>query len=258
VIELRIARGAQPTGQLLATLLTEKGLHLGRGGEAIVSYGCQVDDSRPTLNANAGRLNKFEELTKLRTRGVTVPNFSLAGSDLTFPVLGRKFRHACGTDVVPILQNDKEFEWQRAACNYFVQYVARAREFRVWSYRRRCLAAYEKVMRYPERYRTGRPAVGWNWDRGFAFTFLPQEQRPQGLVDLGCRAVQAMDLDFGAVDVIQSTTGELFVLETNSAAGVQDVRQGIDGLANRIVRWVNLGYPRRSGSVEQSESHLEE
>lgn len=252
-ITLRVAKAALPTGQLLARMLRERGVEVVPNGDAIVSYGVAVNDPRPALNANAGRRNKFEELTRLREQGVVVPNFSQDGVGLTFPVLGRKFTHSKARDIVPILQNDKEFEWRKngGACDYFVQYIPRNREFRVWAYRRRILAVYEKIMRYPDRYRVGKTAgIGWNWDHGFAFVFLPKEQRPEGLEAMGAAAVAAMELDFGAVDAIQAMDGTLYALECNSAPGVQGPRQGLDVLANKIQRWEALGYPRRNNAQQ--------
>jgi len=262
VIELRAVKG--DTGRLLGQLLQEQGIQIGTPGEAIVSYGVPVAASVPVLNGNAGRLNKFQELQRLHSRGVLVPPHNTwstnggwtNGQPLSFPILGRKFKHSKAKDIVPILQNDVEFTWrtQGGACDYFVQYIPRQREYRVWAYRRRPIAVYEKVMQYPERYGVGRTAgIGWNWGHGFAFRFY--DNAPQALKDLGSAAVEAMDLDFGAVDIIHSMDDRMFVLEVNTAPGVQDRRQGITSLAEHIVRWVNGGYRRRKGAAETHPSN---
>jgi hypothetical protein len=250
MIELRAVKGE--TGVLLGQLLTEAGLHINTSGEraeAIVSYGVPITSSLPMLNGSAGRINKYEELQRLQSAGVLVPPHALDGRGLTFPILGRKFKHSKAKDIVPILQNDIEFQWrtQGGACDYFVQYIPRRREYRVWSYRRRPIACYEKVMRYPERYSVGRTAgIGWNWGHGFAFEYY--REAPEALKTLGAQAVEAVGLDFGAVDIIHGMDDQLYTLEVNSAPGVQQVRHGIAALAKKIVKWHNLGYPARKGT----------
>lgn len=264
MIELRAVPG--PTGRLLATLLRERDVEvtLTLPGQrpvdviaAVVSYGVPVSNGTvPVLNAAAGRLNKYEEMHRLHEKGILVPPHSLDGSGLTFPILGRKFKHSKARDIVPILQNDREFEWRKQGghCDYYVQYIPRQREYRVWGYRRRPLAVYEKVMRYPDRYGVGRTAgIGWNWNHGFAFEFL--RNASEALKELGTQAIDALGLDFGAVDIIQDTNGRLFVLETNTAPGVQDVRQGISHLADKIARWVAGGFLRRNGDVNPNQNN---
>lgn len=259
MIELRVVPG--PTGRLLATLLRERGIEVTtqRGTDTvqgIVSYGVPLESTRtPTLNARAGTLNKFEEMHTLHEKGILVPPHSIDGSGLTFPILGRKFKHSKARDIVPILQNDTEFEWRKqgGACDYFVQYIPRRREYRVWAYRRRPLAVYEKIMRYPDRYGVERSAgIGWNWNHGFAFEFY--HEAPEAIKQLGCQAVDALGLDFGAVDIIHGMDGTLYVLEVNTAPGTQGVRQGIDILANKIVNWQRLGFPARKGDRRDSPS----
>lgn len=253
MIELRAVRGE--TGVLLGQLLREQGLQVNTGGrpDGIVSYGVPIRETGiPVLNGNAGRLNKFEELQRLQG-SVLVPPHSQDGHGLTFPILGRKFKHSKARDIVPILQNDVEFQWrtQGGACDYFVQYIPRRREYRVWAYRRRPIACYEKVMRYPDRYRVGQTAgIGWNWGHGFAFEYY--HDAPDSLKALGAQAVDALDLDFGAVDIIHGMDDRFYVLEANTAPGVQSVRQGVSALAEKIARWVRLGYPARRGSGNRS------
>lgn len=241
MLELRAVPG--DTGRLMRELLTERGVRIGAPGDAIVSWGVRVRGDVPVLNGRAGTRDKLEELTVLRDSGVLVPPFSLDGEGLEFPILGRKRHHTQARDIVPVLENDREFEWRRAggASDYFVQYVAKQAEYRVWAYRRRPLASYEKVLRYPERY----TRVGWNWQHGFAFEFV--REAPDGLQELGARAVDAMGLDFGAVDILAGKDGRLYVLEVNTAPGVQGARQGVRRLADKIAKWVTLGYPRRRG-----------
>lgn len=247
IVEFRAVPG--PTGQMLAGMLQERGLEVNRsflrenrGGDCVVSYGVRLtNETRPALNARAG-WDKLEELTTMRDKGILVPPFSLDGKGLEFPILGRKRRHTKAKDIVPILQNDQEFEWRLAGgvSEYFVQYIPKQAEYRVWAYRKRPLGVYQKVMKYPERYVRG---VGWNWQQGFAFEFKPEP--PEELRAAGVNAIDALGLDFGAVDILHGKDGKVYVLEVNTSPGTQGARAGISNLADKITRWVSLGCPKR-------------
>lgn len=242
MIDYRAMRG--PTGRLLRELLVGRGVQIGAPAEAVVSYGIHVSSNLPTLNANAGRRNKLQELQTLEAARVRVPPFQarlgLGAVSLQFPVLGRRLHHVGGTDIVPILARDREWDVKSRRCDFFTQYIPTEREFRVWTFRRNCKGVYEKVLRHPEQF----TRVGGNYDNGFRFDFA--HNAPEALKQLAGLAVQALELDFGAVDIIQGVDGNFYVLEVNTAPGAEGPRQGIAGVADSIARWVRNGYPRRN------------
>ncbi len=59
---------------------------------------------------------------------------------------------------------------------------------------------------------------------------------PSGLLNLGCHAVSALGLDFGAADIIQDKHGKLYVLEVNTAPGLTS-DDGVAVYANAFVAW---------------------
>lgn len=242
MIELRAVRG--PTGRLLLQLLREKGLNANDGTgpvEAIVSYGVLVHSELPTLNTNAGLLDKYQELQRLSYMGFPVPAHSLSNLHLSHPVLGRDFKHTRGRDVVVIPTANSPVPYK----DYYVSLIPKVREYRVWAYRRKAISVYEKVQAHPPRGFRGRstPPEVWNYARGYAFKFFPEA--PENLRTLGAAAVHALGLDFGAVDVIEDAAGSLYVLEVNTAPGVEGRRQGIVNLATKIFRWKELNYISR-------------
>lgn len=246
MIQLRGVKG--PTAKLLAEMLKAKGL-MGRGPITnVVNYGYAEGSELPTLNAQAGRANKLEELQMLREAGVPTVPFSENGEGLHCPILGRKLHHTRGNDI-------KVLRVRLAAdSDYFTELVPKVNEYRVWVFRNKALATYEKTLEYPRKYgRRGRSKEVWNWKNGFAFKFIAPDAVDEELKALAVAAVAAMDLDFGGVDIIRGTDNEYYVLEVNTAPGTQgEARQGIASLVNCIARWVERGYPGRKGAPGES------
>jgi hypothetical protein len=135
----------------------------------------------------------------------------------------------------------------RAGAQFFTPYIRSQAEYRVWTYRGQHLGTYQKVLAHPERYKK----VGRNYDNGFAFQLVREAQIPRAAVELASQAVEALALDFGAVDILHGRDGRFYVLEVNTAPGVEgEGRQVIQALARKIARWEELGYPARNGSPE--------
>lgn len=133
---------------------------------------------------------------------------------------------------------------------YFTKLVPSSTEFRVWIYRRRHLGTYEKVLTYPEKRfnRKGRRRTGRNYRNGWTFELVQAENIPRPAVDLAIAAINALSLDFGAVDILKGLDGQYYVLEINCAPGVEgENRQVIQALAGKVANWVKRGCPKRKG-----------
>ena len=238
-LDFKIAAGCGPTGELLRKLCS--------GGQAtrtgIVCWGRGHHGTEPTLNARAGATNKLQQLRKFKDAGILVPPFweQVPSAPGDFPVLGRTLTHHGGKDISLLMQaGDAKFLATKP--DYFIRYVQRATEYRTWVYRRRHLGTYEKVQtRLANR-------IGANYKNGFSFQLLGSDNVPEGLRDIASKAVDALGLDFGAVDVLKGMDGALYVLEVNTAPGVEgENRQVIQALARKIMRWEHLGFPTRNG-----------
>lgn len=256
-LELKVASNCQPTGRILAELLRERGLTLvDSGGDAVVSYGIKYTGTKPCLNALAGGRTKLDEMGILARAGVKIvptwiPNAEgvlspLVGDQIMrYPLLGRAETHMHGKDIMPVFQPE-EIKWRMAAgAAFFTTYIPRETEFRIWMYRKRNIGGYEKRMEYPNKYRY----IGCNYRNGFAFKYVPSVELPPVVVELAANAVNAMNLDFGAVDLLKGKDGHFYVLEVNTAPGVAGLtREGIKKLAAKIAKWVEIGYLKRSGT----------
>lgn len=249
MIHLRVARVAAPTGRILQGLLRERNVettlntpNVEAGGVVCYGWGGVDPHNTPVLNSCAGQYNKFDELMMLAAAGVPVPraiNSQQLPDDFRFPAFARKYEHAGGRDLRVVLQADEIPNRLAAGWDFFTEILPIQTEYRVWVYRGRHLATYEKYLTRPDRFR----GYGRNTRNGFAFGL--REETPDIAVVAG-RAVDALGLDFGGVDVVRKPDGTLAVLEVNSAPGIQgDHRQAIVRLASKIARWEQLGYPKR-------------
>lgn len=241
-MNLVIARGCTPTGNLLRTLLQERNV-LNLPGT--VSWGCPLNATGPTLNARASSVSKMQELAILRAAGVRVPRTwpaSAWNQNLPRPILARKAKHKGGRDI-RLVQTLKGLQVWAAKRDFFSEYIANDREYRVFIYRSAHLGTYEKVLRHPELQHR---AVGRNYHNGYAFELVREANIPRAAVEAAKAAIVAMGLDFGAVDIIHGRDGNYYVLEVNTAPGVEDGRrQVIQALADKIANWARKGNPAR-------------
>lgn len=249
MIQLRANRG--PTGRMLQEMLREKGLLEGEVS-GVVNYGYGGPTELPCLNRRAGTFNKLEELELLRAKGVATIPFSRSPRDLATPLMGRSLHHTRGNDILvyqvrPFLGNEyNRFEVPHH--DYFTQLIPKAREFRIWAFRRKVIGCYEKCLTYPNRFgRRGRSREVWNYRNGYAYEFRNPNDTNETLRSTGISAVEALGLDFGAVDIIEGRDGRYFVLEVNTAPGQEGRRQAISSLVNHIDKWAKNGMKRRNG-----------
>lgn len=241
MLDFRIANGCGPTGTLLRKLVgTPKAGPLG-----IVCWGVGYNGTEPSLNKRAGAANKIQQLQKFKAAGLLTPPFwgQLPSEVGAFPVLGRKLKGHGGLDIALIMQpGDAKF----FSSDFYTRYIPRKTEFRTWIYRRRHLGTYEKVQV------KAATKIGANYKNGFSFKLLASESVPAALRDIAAKAVDALELDFGAVDTLMGIDGALYILEVNTAPGVEgENRQVIQGLADKIRKWEALKFPRRNGDPRE-------
>jgi hypothetical protein len=250
MLELRANPG--PTGRLLRQMLAERGLLTG-AARGVVNYGHGGPSNLPTLNARAGTFNKLRELELLRAKGVATVPFSRSPMDLAAPVMGRSLHHTRGNDIIVYrTRPDGRILRPQRAHDFYTQLIEKQREYRIWSFRRTVIGCYEKLLEYPAKFgRRGRSREVWNYRNGYAYIFQRPEQVAENLRELARQAVDAVGLDFGAVDLIVDRQGRGYVLEVNSAPGVEGPRQGMTSLVNHIETWARRGFKRRNGEERE-------
>jgi glutathione synthase/RimK-type ligase-like ATP-grasp enzyme len=140
-------------------------------------------------------------------------------------LLGRRVNHTQGKDIVFCLQTS---DVARALTlptserpDFFTAYIPTKREFRVHVFGNEVIKVSEKVLTDLSKFK-----VSWirNFENGFTFKNVTElvPQLKNQMNDLSIAAVQALGLDFGAVDVVLSDDGKLYVLEVNTGPSLSD------------------------------------
>lgn len=254
-LRLGIADGSEKTGAWLKELLKERGFQMVKDredAEAVISYGIEYRGyNGPILNANAGNRKKTQ-LKRLGMAGIPTPRFmELPGTmgeirSFRWPVLARKDAHMDGNDIALTLQSEDLRLRREQGFDFITEFIPIKEEYRVFVYRRQLLGSYIKILAHPEKYLR----IGRTEQNGWEHEFLGRGETPEGMIEICAKAVDALKLDFGAVDVIQSKENDKFyVLEVNTAPGVNSIKSiALIALANKIGKWHELDYPKRKGA----------
>lgn len=181
------------------------------GSSRRVTYAPEVGpiNSRRAVAANT---DKLDSLRAMEDAGVSVPAFSTDPADIEWPALGRDRQHTQGTDITLILQ-------QRDATltdnDFYTEYIPTKLEYRVHVFDGEVIKVHEKRLRQEAE---NHPYIR-NAETGWVFV-EPRRREPDH--ELCVNAVEALDLDFGAVDVVRGEDDEEYVLEVNSAPSLDE------------------------------------
>lgn len=176
--------------------------------------------------------NKYRAMQIMDEEGVPVPPFSRDPHDLEYPMLGRSRNHSQGTDINLILQQ-RDID---LTSNYFyVQYTPTELEYRVHVFQGEVFKVHEKRLRNEA---DNHPYIR---NSGTGWVFLnPRARPPEDWVSI--EAVDALGLDFGAVDVIRGEDGTEYVLEVNTGPSCDPAN--LERYGERLAREVGItDYP---------------
>lgn len=222
------------------------------GGRQRIPADSSVDIVQPK-QAIANASDKFNALQTLDDAGVNIPRYTRDRDELgpnaedyiTYPALGRSQQHTQGNDIELIMQ------WRDAYLtdgnHHFVDYIPTELEYRVHVIDDEVIKVHEKRLR---READNHPYIR-NQETGWVFV-NPREEEPDH--QLAIDAVDALDLDFGAVDIIRAEeTGEEYVLEVNTAPSLDE--NNLERYGNALADQVGLSRSDLAGlsSVEWDE-----
>lgn len=239
-VNLRVAGCARLTGGWITEALLERDVVLTNldRAEAVICYGLGMEGTTrlPVLNARAGYMDKFTENEALRFNGVPVPQMTRSSALITqpmLPVLGRELRHRDGQDIklLKTLQDVRD-----NPCSFYSKFIRSRAEYRVGMFKNEVVCVYGKFRDGATELRAGE--VSRSYKDGWRFQTV-ENYNPR-LVSIGRNAVNAVQYDFGAVDIIESMDGELVALEVNSAPGVASKHSlWFKGFVEHTTQWLN-------------------
>ena len=186
---------------------------------------------------NAG--NKERALQLMTEANIKVPP---AVTGFTGELLiGRTASHMQGRGAF-FITSERDFilAQRNLHCTHFMKYIPTDREYRVHVFNNEILAVSEKLMQDNCTNLQIR-----NYETGWHFRYI--DNASQEVKDIAKAAVSCLGLNMGAVDVIKSVNGNLYVLEVNTAPSLVKPREdgtiermpAFDLYVSKIRNWLN-------------------
>ena len=187
--------------------------------DVLIRYGSTEPAPEPkrvinSTEAIARAVDKRGSLVAFLEHGVLAPRPEDFPSAL--PAIGRKKRHERGSGFWLCLQEADARHALEVGADYFIPYIPTRGEYRV-----HVIDGIVPFMQQKERRPDAKHRL-YPWLRndrtGWRLVRCPEIPR---VCEPAIRAVEALGLDFGAVDVLRSDNDELYVLEVNTAPGLR-------------------------------------
>lgn len=179
--------------------------------------------NRPIAVHNAA--NKLNTFRILHEAGVSVPDFSINRDDSHrwnregHSVYARNVLTGHSGEGIEVI-GQYDYEIENPAAPLYVKAIENHGEYRVHVFGGRVIDYTKKRRHNGDEPTDAQNAVrnlanGWVYTRG-------NLRRLERVENIAVRAVSALGLDFGAVDIIMNEDGDVFVLEVNTACGLAD------------------------------------
>lgn len=155
-----------------------------------------------TIEAINNASNKPLARRLMREAGIDIPDdINDLASYNRFPCVGRPTQHAGGREFY-YCQSQSDIDYAKSkGCTYFSKFYPKTAEYRVHVGSGQVLFISKKVDGDTSSY-------NWNHDKGFYFKVIkPAFYRPS-VVNLAINAIEALGLDFGAVDIMADPTDD--------------------------------------------------
>lgn len=182
------------------------------------------DPSVRVINNPAAVLRASDKLVALRVlmgAGVPVPPFSESvaeASQWSRPLLART-RNGHGGKGIVVVRDGEEIP----AAQLYTWYIKKQAEYRVHCAFGQAIFVQQKRKRNDLQQTRDQKLIR-NSDNGWVFvtnSIVFDNTSREDVERLGIQAVESLGLDFGAVDIILSNEGNLYVLEVNTAPGLE-------------------------------------
>lgn len=181
--------------------------------------------------------DKYRAREAIDNEGVRVPSYSHDPNDLQFPIIGRPKRHyKCLNfhyyENREALERDYSLPQKIREGFYFQERIPQKKEYRVHMFQGDPMRIQVKYKRtsYPDPIKRGMK-FGWG------FKIRNHRSTSDVLLDMCRIAMESVSLDFGAIDAILGEDNKFYILEINTAPGLND--SGARLYANKMVEWIH-------------------
>jgi hypothetical protein len=220
------------------------------GWDVTLRWGVSYHGNKPAINAGVNAYDKMDSLVRFRACDILGPkviNMAQAtdwayGNQPKFPKLpwlARKRRHVKGKDIRVCKTWDDvtdvlDYDNGNCSHDFFSVFIPTQTEYRVWVLHNHVFGIYEKVFKGEGEYE------GFMRNHRFGFKFEKRDNlRGMKEIEVPCaKAVKALDMEFGAVDVLLGKDGKFYVLEVNSMPHIDSPKRSTGiRLANLLSEW---------------------
>ena len=181
-----------------------------------VNFGGYCDTADFNRNLIHDKLEQYKIM-----RGKEIPQPEMWESDyliIKYPCLGRKKHHSRGRDIEFI---EDIFDAEESESDFFTQYIDKKSEYRVHVLGDICLVKRKAADPNMEQ----DPIIR---SRGKGWRQISYDGRyKEDLETLAKKAVDALEMNFGVVDIIRDQNNELLVLEVNSSPALNETKMEV-------------------------------
>ena len=174
--------------------------------------------------------NKYQQLGVMRNDGVKVPDFWLKNERIQYPSIGRTFHHQGGSNFHMIF-NESDRQEHLTCVDYFIRYIPNKKEYRIHIIGEECVRISKKVAT------ENADEYCHSNDKGWHFSHKRMRDKYIPMVELAKKAVKALNMDFGGVDILVGEDDKLYVLEVNTGCGLGEM--GVDIYGEKLEALLN-------------------
>lgn len=203
----------------LKRLSTSASRFVGRPSDIIINWGnvSRVHNSQylNPLQAVKNATNKLATFQLLQEAGVSIPPFFTSQSQLdsdTVYVARTTLTGHSGEGIVVGIPTDLP------SAQLYTTFLAKQAEYRVIVVGNQAVDIKQKLKK--RDFEGDRSPYVWNCDNGYVYA-RNDITIPEDLTSTAISAISALGLRYGAVDIIEDEYGNLFVLEINTAFGLE-------------------------------------
>jgi len=221
----------------------------------IINYGERYEQAHLNKNVNYNKLSVHKFLAEHDIKVPKLYSKNARIEDKEFPVLARKNYHSKGRDIIYIKDKKalKELNDSGKDYDFLVQYIPKVSEYRV-----HILKGYKIIVNVKVNDEEERDVIVRSHDKGWKHITYRGEF-DNALIKLGKDVTDLLQYDFAVIDIIRDKKNNLYVLEVNSAPGLEERKLNIyaDFFKKKEQEWLKKNEPVKEIVKKEVKLHEE-